>query len=128
MRSVSLAHAYIPEHKHEAYRATASVDCPKHFTESPEMRKRAMKECIALWGLCKELGTYAGLPDHIKYTPAGASASTSLFIIPEYLHNFTHFRKNYETVARKLQNPLDKSAASRYNTKAVCNSGRNMGV
>lgn len=48
-RSVALAKAYIPEHDHEGYRAYAATDCPERVSESPEMRKRLMKECIALW-------------------------------------------------------------------------------
>ena len=47
-RSVALAKAYIPEHDHVGYRANVSVDTPERFSESPEMRKRMMKECIAL--------------------------------------------------------------------------------
>lgn len=47
-RSVALAKAYIPEHDHVGYAAFLPVDSPERFTESSEMRKRLMKECVAL--------------------------------------------------------------------------------
>lgn len=48
-RSLALAKAYIPEHEHVGYRAYAATDCPERVSGSPEMRKRLMKECVALW-------------------------------------------------------------------------------
>ena len=54
VRSVSLARAYIPEHEHVVCRATVSTDSPERFTESPEMRKRVMKEYVALWAYARE--------------------------------------------------------------------------
>lgn len=48
-RAVALAKAYIPEYDHVGYRAQVSTDCPERFAESPEMRRRLAKECIALW-------------------------------------------------------------------------------
>lgn len=48
-RSVALAKAYIPEHTHMGYAAYLPTDTPDRCLESPEMRKRLMKECIALW-------------------------------------------------------------------------------
>ena len=48
-RSVALAKAFIPEHDHVGYAALLPIDSPERFTESTEMRKRLMKECIALW-------------------------------------------------------------------------------
>lgn len=48
-RSVSLARAYIPEHDHVPYRASYPTDCPEHFAETREMRRRARKECLGLW-------------------------------------------------------------------------------
>ena len=47
-RSVALAKAYIPEHDHVGYRANVPIDTPERFLESPEMRKRLIKECVAL--------------------------------------------------------------------------------
>ena len=47
-RSVALAKAYIPEHDHVGYAAFVATDSPARFHESPEMRSRLMKECVAL--------------------------------------------------------------------------------
>lgn len=48
-RSLKLANAYIPEHDHATFRASVSTDTPERFSQSPEMRKRAMKECRSMW-------------------------------------------------------------------------------
>ena len=48
-RSLMLANAYIPEHDHTVFRAFVSTDTPERFSESPEMRKRATKECRSMW-------------------------------------------------------------------------------
>jgi 2-phosphosulfolactate phosphatase len=48
-RALMLAQAYLPEHTHAVYRASVSTDTPERFSESPEMRKRAIKECRNMW-------------------------------------------------------------------------------